>query len=163
MRFFIEAGGLSKPGFAQCPAMPHLPESAVCLLRAAQAEDTCRAWPGRETYQLKCFDPLFQTTILTTLRNGFLHGSDSVRSQHDFLQCLRSVRAMCFLVRISSRNVAQCCGAGFQKVGYVIGACDNMCLCLFVSRVFPCLCLFLDVTLRGHLLCLCVCVCVGAL
>ena len=76
---------------------------------------------GRETYSLRCFDPLFQTMILETSRNGFLHGSDSVRSQHDFLQYLRSSRAMCFLVDIFSRNVAQCCGAGFQKVGHVIG------------------------------------------
>ena len=131
MRFFIEAGGLSKPGFAQCPAMPHLPESAVCLLRAAQAEDTCRARQGLETYQLRCFDPLFKITILKTLRNGCLHGSDSVRSQHDFLQCLRSVCAVCLLGSIFPRNVAQCCGAGFQKVGYVIGACDNTILGTF--------------------------------
>ena len=34
-----------------------------------------------------------------------------------------------------------------------------MCFCVFLSRVFPCLCLFLDVTLRGQLLCLCVCFC----
>ena len=35
----------------------------------------------------------------------------------------------------------------------------HMCVGLFLSRVFPCLCLFLDVTLRGQLLCLCVCFC----
>ena len=97
-------------------------------LQATQAEESFGARQGLETYQLRCFDPFFQTTILETSRNGFLHGSDSVRSQHAFLQCLRSLRAMCFLAITFSRNVAQCCGAGFQKVGYVIGACDNILL-----------------------------------
>ena len=57
--------------------------------------------------------------------SGFYRRSEQGCSSTDFFQHLVRLRAMGFYLEHFSRNVAQCYGAGFLAVGYVIGARDN--------------------------------------